>query len=118
LLLDTGPIIKLFELGIWDEFITKCDVTISRIVAEQAQYASQEFENICINLGSYEGKNLIKIVEVELSEVKAFHEKFDLQYKVIIHPGEKETLAFLYNSSKNWLVCAADGAVFRVFRLS
>jgi hypothetical protein len=114
LLLDTGPIIKLFELGIWDEFITKCDVTISRIVAEQAQYASQEFEDICINLGSYERKNLIKIVEVELSEVKAFHEKFDLQYKVIIHPGEKETLAFLYNSSENWLVCAADGAVFRV----
>ena len=78
LLLDTGPIIKLFELGIWDEFITKCDVTISRIVAEQAQYASQEFEDICINLGSYEEKNLIKIVDVELSKVKAFHEKFDL----------------------------------------
>jgi len=117
LLLDAGPIIKLFELGIWDVFITKCDVTISRIVAEEAQYASQECEDICINLGSYEEKNLIKIVDVELSKVKAFHEKFDLQYKVIIHPGEKETLAFLYNSSENWLVCSADHVVFRVLGL-
>lgn len=62
-------------------------------------------------------KNLIKIVDVELSKVKAFHEKFDLQYKVIIHPGEKETLAFLYNSSENWLVCSADHVVFRVLGL-
>ena len=117
LLLDAGPIIKLFELGIWDIFITKCDVAISRIVAEEAQYASQECEDICINLGSYEEKNLIKIVDVELSKVKAFLEKFDLQYKVIIHPGEKETLAFLYDSSENWLVCSSDGAVFRVLGL-
>jgi hypothetical protein len=28
LLLDAGPIIKLFELGMWEAFIEKCDVTI------------------------------------------------------------------------------------------
>ena len=117
LLLDAGPIIKLFQLGIWNEFITKCDVAIARTVAEQAQYASQEFEDVCINLDSDEEKGLIKIIDVELSKVKAFHEKFDLQYKVIIHPGEKETLAFLYNTSESWRVCAADGAVFRVLGL-
>ena len=117
LLLDTGPIIKLFQLGIWDEFITKCDVTISRTVAEQAQYASLDFEDISINLESYAERDHIKIVDVELSKIKAFHEKFNVQYKVIIHPGEKETLTFLYNSLENWLVCSADGAVFRVLGL-
>ena len=30
LLLDAGPIIKLFELGIWDEFISRCDITVTR----------------------------------------------------------------------------------------
>jgi len=117
LLLDAGPIIKLFQLGIWDEFITKCDVAISRIVAEEAQYASLEFEDISIDLKSYDEQNLIKIVDIELSKVKAFYEKFDLKYKTIIHPGEKETLALLCSSSESWLVCSADGAVFRILGL-
>lgn len=43
LLLDTGPIIKLFELGIWDDFIKRCDVTISRTVAEQAKMGKPRF---------------------------------------------------------------------------
>ena len=34
LLLDAGPIIKLFELNIWDEFLKRCDVNIPRTVAE------------------------------------------------------------------------------------
>ena len=33
LLLDAGPIIKLFELGIWEVFIGRCDVTFSKTVA-------------------------------------------------------------------------------------
>lgn len=116
-MLDAGPIIKLFQLEIWDEFITKCDVTITRTVAEETKYASLEFEDICINLDVYEEKSLIKIIDVELSNVKAFHDKFDLSYKTNIHDGEKETLAFLYNSTDDWLVCAADGAVFRTLGL-
>jgi hypothetical protein len=54
---------------------------------------------------------------MELSVAKTFYDKFDMQYKAIIHSGEKETLAFLCNSSENWLVCSADGAVFRVVGL-
>ena len=42
LLLDAGPIIKLFELGIWGVFIKRCDVTVSQTVADQAKWASQE----------------------------------------------------------------------------
>jgi len=95
LLLDAGPIIKLFQLEIWDEFITKCDVAISRTVAEEAKFASLEFKDICINLDIYEEQNLVKIIDVELSNIKAFHEKFEQQYNISIHAGEKETLAFL-----------------------
>lgn len=114
LLLDAGPIIKLFELGIWDEFIARCDVTISRTVAKEAKYASLEFEDICVNLDDYEEKGLIRVFDSESSLYKDFYEKFDQSYKSIIHPGEKETLAFLYDSSENWLVCSTDKAVFRV----
>ncbi len=117
LLLDAGPIIKLFELGIWDTFIKKCDVTISRIVADEAKWVSQEFQDISIDLEHYEEQNLIKIIDVEFSVVKTFYDKFKLLYQADIHDGEKETLAFLCDSSENWLVCSADGAVFRVLGL-
>ena len=117
LLLDAGPIIKLFELGIWDKFIEKCDVTISRIVADEAKWVSTEVEDICIDIEAYERQHLVKIIDVDLSVAKTFYDKFDVQYKDIIHPGEKETLAFLCNSPENWLVCSADKAVFRVLGL-
>ena len=113
LLLDAGPIIKLFSLGIWDDFIKHCDVSISRIIADnEALYTEDGTKQI--DLKTYEEQGRIKILDVEISTVKTFYDKFDRLYKVDIHDGEKELLAFLYSSSEDWLVCAADGAVFRV----
>jgi len=117
LLLDTGPIIKLFELGIWEDFIRRCDVTVSQTVADQAKWASQEFEDIRIDLELYKNQELINVFDVDISLAKSFHNRFNKVYKTEIHSGEKETLAFLCNSSENWLVCAADKAVFRVLGL-
>jgi len=117
LLLDAGPIIKLFELEIWDSFIKNCDVTISQTVANQAKYASQEFEDVCIDVEPYKEQGLIKIIDVTPSVVKTFYQNFNLRYKADIHDGEKETLAFLCDSSEDWRVCSADGAVFRVLGL-
>lgn len=116
LLLDAGPIIKLWSLGIWDEFLKYSDVTISRIIAEdQALYTEDGCQHI--DLAPYEEKRLIKLIDVELTVVQTFHSRFDLQYKEIIHAGEKETLAFLSTHSEPYLLCAADRAVFRVLGL-
>jgi len=116
LLLDAGPIIKLFSLGIWGDFIKYCDVSISRIIADdQALYTENGKKHIDLN--PYEKQELIKIIDVEPSLVKTFYDKFDILYQADIHDGEKETLAFLYDSSENWLVCSSDGAVFRVLGL-
>ena len=113
LLLGAGPIIKLFELDIWDEFTKRCDVTISRIIADdQALYTGDGKKQI--NLKPYEEHGLVEIIDVKPSLVKSFHDIFDLRYKADIHDGEKETLAFLCDSPENWRVCSADGAVFKV----
>jgi len=113
LLLDAGPIIKLFSLGIWDDFIKHCDISISRIIADnEALYTEDGTEQI--DLKTYEEQGLIKILDVEIFTVKTFHEKIHHLCKVDIHHGEKELLAFMYSSSEDWLVCAVDGAVFRV----
>ena len=113
LLLDAGPILKLFELGLWDEFITRCDVTICRTVVEEARWASGESQDICINLDVYERNDRIHIEDVPLSRIKAYHDRFDLSYRARLHDGETETLAFLCGDSGDWLICAADGGVFR-----
>ena len=113
LLLDTGPILKLFELGLWDEFINRCDVTICRTVAQEAKWASGTSEDICIDLEAHARDNRIRIEDVPLTHIKAFHDRFDLSYKALLHDGEKETLAFLCEASEEWLLCAADGGVFR-----
>ena len=114
LLLDAGPIIKLFELGIWDEFINRCDVTVCRTVAEEAKWASRESEDIPINLESCEKDDRIRVVDTEVSVVQAFFSRFDLSYRAELHDGEKETLALLDTSPEPWRVCSADAAVFRI----
>jgi hypothetical protein len=116
LLLDAGPIIKLFSLGMWDEFLKHCDVTISRIIAEdQVLYTEDGCQHIDLN--SYEKQNHIKFLDVGPDIAKRFHDKFNPLYKAIIHDGEKETLAFLCSASEAWQICASDGAVFRVLGL-
>ncbi|MBN2128414.1 MAG: hypothetical protein JW741_02920 [Sedimentisphaerales bacterium] len=117
LLLDAGPIIKLFELGIWDEFISRCDVTVCRTVAEEARWASQEFEDVCIDVESCGKEGRIHVVDVEVSAAKAFFDRFDFSYKAALYDGEKETLAFLDSSPEPWRVCSSDAAVFRVLGL-
>lgn len=115
LLLDAGPIIKLFELGLWERFIQTCDVTVSRVVADQAKYTSREYEDLRIDLGPYEER--ISVFDSDPSEVAVFYGKFTREYKAIIHDGEKQTLAFLCNAQENWLLCSSDGAVFAVLGL-
>jgi len=117
LLLDTGPIIKLFELGFWDAFIHKYDVTICRTVVNEAKWASQEFEDIQINIESYEQQSLIKVKDVDFSVIENFYNRFNIWYREYIHDGEKETLAFLCNSTDDWQICSSDGAVFRTLGL-
>lgn len=117
LLLDTGPIIKLFELDLWETFIQNRDVTVTRAIAEQAKYASPKYEDIRIDLDPYEAQGLIGIEDVELAKVGDFIDLFKRPYAEQIHEGEKEMLAFLLTSDKAWKICAADGAVFRVLGL-
>jgi hypothetical protein len=116
LLLDAGPIIKLFELHLWDEFIARCEVTVSRIIAEeQVQYTEDGKSHI--DLRPYKEKSLINVLDIEPSTVKEFVDRLDSLYKAEIHDGEKETLAYFNRSPEKWLVCSADHVVYKVLGL-
>jgi hypothetical protein len=118
LLLDAGPIIKLFELGLWNTFIERYEVTITRTVVEQCIYTSQTEAQEYINFPFEEAaeKGVIRIVDVSPSEVKSFVDKFKLTPRYLIHPGEDETLAYLFRPT-DCAVCAADKVIFEVLGL-
>ena len=117
LLLDAGPIIKLFELDLWEKFIERYDVTITSTIVKEAKWASQKYEDIKIDLEAY--KDRIQIIEPEPSIASTFYTKLPNAYKddVEIQDGEIQTLAFLCSSSADWRLCSADHVVFRILGL-
>jgi len=114
LLLDAGPIIKLFELGLWEKFIERCDVTMARTVVEEAVHTGQ-----CGSLGYIDfpfeeaaEQKRIKIIDMPLLAIQSFLRDSTIGTKYAIDPGEAETLAFLANSSEDFILCTADGPIF------
>ena len=54
LLLDAGVVFQLFELGLWDQIIDRCDIILSRIVAEkEVKYFHGEEADEQIDLTPY-----------------------------------------------------------------
>jgi hypothetical protein len=115
LLLDAGPIIKLFELNLWDKLLQFCDVTVSRTVVPEIKWASQKLEDVRIDIAPYEGKGL-RIIDHETAAVASFYAKLSPLYKDLIEPddGEVATLEYLLSSFERGLLCTADGPVFRL----
>lgn len=115
LLLDAGPIIKLFELGIWEQFIERCDVVITRTVVEEAVHTGgcDYLSYIDFPFEKADEQGRIKIIDMSLSDIQSFLRDSTIGMKYAIDPGEAETLAFLSNSSENFNLCTADGPVFR-----
>lgn len=114
LLLDAGPILKLFELDLWGRFIETCDVTIARTVAErEVLYIQEGLEKQYIDFGlrSYEQSGRIKIIDADTRQIAAFRRAVsDFE----VHAGELETLAYLFDSNEDWFVSSGDHVVYRV----
>jgi len=74
LLLDAGPIIKLFEIGLWEKFIERCEITIARTVVEEAVYTSQRgslgYIDFPFEKAAEQGR--IEIIDMIPSDVQSF----------------------------------------------
>jgi hypothetical protein len=99
LLLDAGPIIKLFELNLWDKFLQSCDVTILRTIIPELKWASQKLEDVRIDIEPYEGKGLT-IVDRDTSVVASFYAKLKPLYRDLIESDDGVTLP-LYCATMN-----------------
>jgi len=118
LLLDAGPIIKLFELDLWNQVLERCKITITRTVADEAVFiGNKEQKEYLPLLETYEKSGQLTIVDPDISTVRTFLSQFDESYRDIIHDGEKDSLAFLSINKKEYKICSSDKAVFRVLGL-
>ncbi len=116
LLLDANVIIYAHELGIWHLLTDHCEITITRTVAEQEVYYWRDQNDVRheIDLAADIRDGRIHCIEVTLSQIDAFRNKFGPVYLDAMDPGETESLAFLISSTEPWRICSSDAIVFRV----
>lgn len=115
LLLDANIIIAAHELGIWQHLVQECSVTITRTVESEAKFwEDQKGRHHPIDLDSDIKEGKINCVDVPVSAVDSFIQRFDPTYLDRIDPGEADSLAFLFRSNENWCIASADGIVFKI----
>jgi len=116
LLFDAGVIIGAYELGVWDQLMKQCAITITSTVKDQEAYYWSDEQGIGheINLTEDVEAGRIKCVDVPLSQVDDFRKKFDPVYLDRMDAGEADSLAFLFFSKEDWLITSTDSHVFKV----
>ncbi len=116
LLLDANVVIELFRQSIWDQVIDRCDVYLSRTVAEiEAHfYETEDGERHDFDLLPYGTDGRVAVFDVMPSEAVSFRNQFDLSYVEKLDAGETESLAYLLGIAENALICSADKIVYRI----
>jgi hypothetical protein len=113
LLLDTGIIIMLFELGIWDAFLERCDDHISRTVMNEAIfYVDNNGETQPIHLSTYTTR--MTVHDVGVSRILELKKIFGSVLLDKLDAGEAEIITVLHDSLENYRICSADAVVYRV----
>ena len=106
----------MHELGLWDNVVKAYDITLTRTVADdEVMYWKDESgvgNSIEIQKDIESGR--IKCVDVPLSQVGAFKQRFDLSYYDRLDDGEAESLAFMLDSKEEWVISSANAIVFKV----
>lgn len=114
-LLDAGIIVELFRLGIWENVVSHFDISVSEIVAGEAHFfRDQKGNRQTIDLAEFVDNNRIQSVFATPSQAQEFLSHFGPDHAERLDPGELESLACLFSSSEDTLICSADSIVFIV----
>ena len=117
LLLDANVIIKAHELGIWEQLINRCHITISRSVAEDEANYWEDSQGIRYNIDLAKDiqAGRVNCENVSIAKISEFRELFDLSYLDRMDPGETESLAILYfKADEHWMIASSDAIVFKI----
>lgn len=116
LLFDAGIVIGLHELGVWDKVVEDCEITLTSTVAydEVFYWVDKSGVKNPIEIQGDIKTGRIQCVDVPLAQIEAFRQRFSGDYLGRLDAGEAESLAFMLNSSGNWLISSSDSIVFKV----
>ncbi|MGD0093975.1 MAG: hypothetical protein ABSE73_29045 [Planctomycetota bacterium] len=115
LLLDTGIVIGLHDLKLWDQVVEACEIILPETVVEEAKFCGKSAEyQEDIDLAPAINAGRIKTISVDTNGLEAFRLQFDPTYLERLDPGETEALAYLTTHAETCLVCSADAIVFKV----
>lgn len=114
LLLDANIVIGLFELSLWDAVVDSCDLTLSEVVVDEADfYRDVRGDEHRIDLQPYIAAGRIEVRGITASELAAFKSRFDDLYIEKLDDGETESLAICERDDE-YEICSADAIVFKV----
>ena len=110
-------VIRLHELGIWEHLRDRCEIYLSRIVAEKEvlfQPGDEDEYGEDIDLSSDISNGRVQVFDVTAGELKVFREQFDSLYLGDLDDGEAESLTYMMRQSDEFLISSGDAIVFRV----
>ena len=106
---DTGPIIALFKLGLWEQVIEKYDLVLVENVVKQAIfYEKDDGTQHPIDLKPWITGGQIRVAQVTLEQAGAFFKRFDANYTERFDEGELESLAYLTIAGKEVLIVSRN----------
>jgi hypothetical protein len=115
LIFDANVVFYLYEIGLWQALLERCEIHLSRIVAEVEvrYYRGKEWDEV-IDLSADINSGRIRVFDVDVSEVKKFCGQFDRVYLEKPDDGEAESLTFMLCQPDDSFISSADAIVFRV----
>lgn len=115
MILDANVVIYLHEHDLWHPARDRCEVHLSRIVAESevCYYRGPEHDEV-IDLSADVDAGHVRIFDVLASDLKGFRDRFDPAYLGDLDDGEAESLAFMFGQGEPFLISSGDAIVFRV----
>lgn len=118
LILDACIVIKLHELGIWNRLCEKADVHLAETVIQEAKYYEDEQkQRYDIDLRQDIEQKRISSFSVDARELNEFFAQFDPNYAEKLDLGERESLAYLFNSPASCMICSSDAIVYKILAL-
>ncbi len=115
LVLDANIVIQLFQYGLWDEFVERCELTLSETVVEEADFfvdSNGVEHGIDLQPDIHAGR--IRVMAMTVTEIAAFRAQFDPLYVQKLDDGETESLAYCLREGDPHRLCSSDAIVFKV----
>jgi hypothetical protein len=115
LILDANIVIWLFEQGLWNAVVERCELILSQTVIDEADYFQDNTSTErTIDLQPDIMAGRIKVISVSSGEIAKFRARFDPVYVQKLDDGETESLCYCLEQGDPYRLCSADAIVFRV----